>query len=465
MKINRFAKCDICTSIKSKLQNCSDSKQRSHLCKAREQHLQQQRAEREKYYKHQKKAKAYPGKYLSVIIDGMDQKSTSIPHFMQEAKSTNGAWKLPTHVTGGIVHGRGQHAFIDLNEFPHDPNLTITVLLRILQKYASNLPKHQGCACSKQTLRQIMQARKRPYSAMVFNLIEGTLNLVKVSFLMVGHTHEDIDQFFSRVSTRLKKTNVPTLDALLDTIPKSFNKGVTTAERLQPIYSSKEWLGPCLEDISQHSRPHVFRITKGLDGRALISTKMWSSSPEWISPCGSPHLLTHHPDGIPTTITPNFQKVDLPRLGKQIMKMKPFLTAEAMETWMSTLDQLHLEDRGEAEFYCHWPLMDLLLTEEHENELCLQLSGSSSTYQSEVEEEVPCQVYIGQKKKKTKSVLTSEGNMRAFYLDKYHHEWPQIGRVVDTIPGELHVHWYTGTATSQWDPLTISTSGEQQAWL
>lgn len=51
---------------------------------------------------------------------------------------------------------------------------------------------------------------------------------------------------------------------------------------------------------------------------------------------------------------------------------------------------------GEAEFYCHWPLMDLLLTEEHENELCLQLSGSSSTYQSEVEEEVPCQVSLKQ---------------------------------------------------------------------
>ena len=34
-----------------------------------------------------KKAKAYPAKYLSVIIDGMDQKSTSIPHFVREVKS------------------------------------------------------------------------------------------------------------------------------------------------------------------------------------------------------------------------------------------------------------------------------------------------------------------------------------------------------------------------------------------
>ena len=42
---------------------------------------------------------------------------------------------------------------------------------------------------------------------------------------------------------------------------------------------------------------------------------------------------------------------------------------------------------GEAEFNCHWPLVDLLLTEEHEKELCLQLSGSSSTHESDMEEE------------------------------------------------------------------------------
>ena len=33
---------------------------------------------------------------------------------------------------------------------------------------------------------------------------------------MVGHTHEDIDQVFSRVSTHLKKNSVYTLEGMLN---------------------------------------------------------------------------------------------------------------------------------------------------------------------------------------------------------------------------------------------------------
>jgi len=35
--------------------------------------------ERKKYYKHQKKAEKRPDKYLSLIIDGMDQSKTHLP--------------------------------------------------------------------------------------------------------------------------------------------------------------------------------------------------------------------------------------------------------------------------------------------------------------------------------------------------------------------------------------------------
>lgn len=44
-------------------------------------------------------------------------------------------WKLQTHVTGVIVHGRGHHVFLDFKEVPHDSNLTINVLLQTLLKY------------------------------------------------------------------------------------------------------------------------------------------------------------------------------------------------------------------------------------------------------------------------------------------------------------------------------------------
>ena len=35
---------------------------------------------------------------------------------------------------------------------------------------------------------------------------------VQLSFLMVGHTHEDIDQVFSKTSTHIMKTSVYDMD-------------------------------------------------------------------------------------------------------------------------------------------------------------------------------------------------------------------------------------------------------------
>ena len=35
---------------------------------------------------------------------------------------------------------------------------------------------------------------------------------MKINFLMVGHTHEDVDQFFSRIRESILKHNVITLD-------------------------------------------------------------------------------------------------------------------------------------------------------------------------------------------------------------------------------------------------------------
>ena len=98
------------------------------------------RTEREKYYKHIHKARQEPSKYMSLIIDGMDQKATSIPRFYRQSKSTSAAWKLQSHITGAMVHGRGNHLYVDVKEYPHDSNLTGNILLNILHKYSDTLP-------------------------------------------------------------------------------------------------------------------------------------------------------------------------------------------------------------------------------------------------------------------------------------------------------------------------------------
>jgi hypothetical protein len=44
------------------------------------------RNEREKYAKHKRKAEKQPAGYTSIIIDGMDQDKTNIPHILSNPK-------------------------------------------------------------------------------------------------------------------------------------------------------------------------------------------------------------------------------------------------------------------------------------------------------------------------------------------------------------------------------------------
>jgi len=93
------------------------------------------RTEREKYAKHRHKAEKYPSKYLSIIIDGMDQDKTNIPHLISTPKALAGNYTLETHVTGVRAHGRSTMMFIDCQQFPHDSNLTIELLSQVFIKY------------------------------------------------------------------------------------------------------------------------------------------------------------------------------------------------------------------------------------------------------------------------------------------------------------------------------------------
>ena len=58
-------------------------------------------------------------------------------HFLGNVNSLfqgAGAYKLKTHVVGSLVHGRGKFFFVDYNQYPHDTNLVLSCLLRILQR-------------------------------------------------------------------------------------------------------------------------------------------------------------------------------------------------------------------------------------------------------------------------------------------------------------------------------------------
>jgi len=137
-KNTKFTKCGICTLIKEARYTTKDIDLRKQLAELIILHNDQQMKERKKYYKHKHKAKENPSKYCSLILDGMDQHKTCIPHVLIDSKNVPSHF-FKTHITGVMSHGdESSFHFIDCHEWGHDSNLTVTLLIKSLAKVAKD---------------------------------------------------------------------------------------------------------------------------------------------------------------------------------------------------------------------------------------------------------------------------------------------------------------------------------------
>ena len=64
---------------------------------------------------------------------------------------------------------------------------------------------------------------------------------VKISFLMVGHTHEDVEQVFSRISVALGRKHILSRASLENTITTSYTPNIEV-RRLQQTGKWNHWL-------------------------------------------------------------------------------------------------------------------------------------------------------------------------------------------------------------------------------
>jgi hypothetical protein len=103
---------------------------------------------------------------------------------------------------------------------------------------------------------------------------------VTVCFLIVGHTHEDIDQFFSTLSRYLDKRNVGTLSELQRAWNACFRRQVIT-EHIDEVPNVKEAFAPYLKAITGHTTPHQWRFTRNGQGKCVMQSKSYSTDPHW----------------------------------------------------------------------------------------------------------------------------------------------------------------------------------------
>ena len=189
----------------------------------------------------------------------MDQSKTNLPHFgPNPSKSMNTIWRIKTHLTGVIVHGqRDAYGYFDLGQYPHDSNMTISILMNVLNAYETLPPTLylQLDNCGREN-------KNRFVLAFLSMLVErGIFRKVKLGFLMVGHTHEDIDQMFSCYARHLQRNKAITMDALVAGFEAAYSPR-PTGIIVEKVWDFQDWVGQHLNQMENHSFPHQFRVRK-----------------------------------------------------------------------------------------------------------------------------------------------------------------------------------------------------------
>ena len=195
---------------------------------------------------------------MTIIHDKLNHSKTSFPHFSHKSKHMDSFMKLPISVTGMIAHSHGdvRYAYYGLDIFPTDSNHTmgsIAKLLRDLElpsKYSSRelflgsgsaplftalLAGAEMCTSSL-PLQDAEEVLTKPLPPMLNLQLDnatgdnknrfvfafcslltyhGVFQEVYINFLIVGHTHDDIDALLGRWSYKLRGIDHSTVPLLM----------------------------------------------------------------------------------------------------------------------------------------------------------------------------------------------------------------------------------------------------------
>ena len=273
-----------------RLLNAVTAEERSAVLRDQTAHYDFVNGERDGYYLRREEAMYQKNNILSTIEDSMDQSTTDTPHYKQ-GKTKSLHRTLGTKLCGLRYHGHGTFFYVTFGQCQITSSHTIhcsNESLKCMQEHYKQL----GTSWPRVWYLQLDSAGDNKNCWMLGYLgwlIErGVFDRIEVHFLVVGHTHEDIDQLFSVISKALYQVDVLTVAHLCELIRSSFScEGFVKVVELWGIPDFKVRLVPCLlycqflisrvpnfhDHLSRHgllatmmpalpSTPHVRRLTQ-----------------------------------------------------------------------------------------------------------------------------------------------------------------------------------------------------------
>ena len=344
-KLN-FQDCTKCSDSNSKIKAALRKGDRAmaEAAKAeRAAHIAEERKERLRYYERREHGRDPQHDSVSLIIDKCDSTKTTVPWF----KQSPGAWWsalrkecLNQHLLGVMVHGRPDKIFMyTVNEsIKGDANLNIEGIRRTLADLYETEPM------PKTVYIQADNASDNKCWAMLAFLgtlvLHGYTNHVYLSFLLVGHTHEDIDQRFSIIARHFRSIDKVTTPQQFEAeLAQALQAQAPVLGRVRAVLDWTSWLNPHIVSPRpkgiQHASlplgteeaqveggapavdgsatdapavdtraPHTFHIHFNPKGSVVVHYKELSDHPTWLPAIHNSKPLQTDEEGIVLFQTP-----------------------------------------------------------------------------------------------------------------------------------------------------------------
>lgn len=200
--------------------------------------------------------------------------------------------QIKFHLIGSLVHGVGSlgQLFNSSKWSRASSNLTITTLVRTLVWLQSHKGKRLPPVLHLQLDNCVKENKCNDFYAFVCYLVQTKVfDEVYVSYCVVGHTHLDIDQVFSRLSNALKQGHL-TLSEFMRKMSDAYTYMGNKAEihRCESVCNWGNAIAPHITDaLHGITSPLMFRI-KRKGPAIIISYKAHCEKPVWK---GGVHVL------------------------------------------------------------------------------------------------------------------------------------------------------------------------------
>jgi len=213
---------------------------------------------------------------LTFSADGFCSRKTSIGNChgqslvdMKGQQDMNGAHPYTFKTQGILSHGHTYGLYVLDPTISANANFNIECLHRELRKHFDKVEADPTMDWPTEFNYQVDGAPDNKCKAL-FGYMEwlvrtGVFDIVRVSFLIVGHTHNLVDQTFVALTYQLREVNVKSLEDILQAYRDAYKTNKPVIQHVESVCDWTKWLVPKMftcggfnKRVPDHQRPHQF---------------------------------------------------------------------------------------------------------------------------------------------------------------------------------------------------------------